>query len=392
MRICMVTTDFPYMTDQGVVVQGGMASITQLVGALLERGYEVTVVTRVEEHGPVKELFDIPIIRTRFAWLGFRESKITHSLFSLPALFRVLGSEQFDIIHAHNPAAALPSILAARWFRLPLLLTMHGPWAGVRQRAIIRWLARRIEHMALLGADNITTVSRALLKELVTVHHLPRSKFTYIPNAVDIKMFSPRRMTQSAARRQLGLPVKEKIVLFVGRFVAEKGLPDLLEAASILLKEGEKFTLLLIGGGFDEYLVREWLARHTEFSSHIIIKPYIVYEKMPTAYIASDVFVLPSLAEGMSLSLMEAVACGRPVIATDVGGNPEIVKNNFGVLVPQRNPRALAEAMRSLLASKVRRKKMGMAARAFAQKHLSITARVRAFEKIYEKLVARCAE
>lgn len=389
----MVSTDFPYATARGVITQGGGgACIAQLVEALLRRGHKVTVVTRAEESGPVKELFNIPIIRTRFAWLGFRESKITHSLFSLPALFRVLASGHFDLIHAHNPAAALPSILAARWFCLPLLLTMHGPWASVRQRAVIRWLARRIEHIALLGADHITADSHALLNELVAIHHLSRSKFTCIPNAVDTTMFSPEKMTQSAARRKLGLPAKGKVVLFTGRFVAEKGLPDLLEAASILLGKGEKFTLLLIGGGFDEHVVRDWLARHNGFRNHIIVKPYVAYENMPIAYIASDVFALPSLAEGMSRSLMEAVACGRPVIATDVGGNPEIVQREFGMLVPPRNPPALAEAIHVLLADEKKRKKMGMAARAFAQKHLSIAARVRAFEKIYEKLVAGCAE
>ena len=390
MRLCMVSTDFPYRAPGGVMMQGGGgACIAQLVEALLKRGHEVTVVTRAEEKAGAKELYDTPVIRTRFAYFGFRESKITHSLFALPALFKVLNGSRFDLVHAHNPAAALPAIVAAKRFGLPLLLTMHGPWAGVRQRASIRWLARRIEHAALHGTDRVTADSKALLEELVSVHGLPRSKFTCIPNAVDVGMFSPKKASQPAARKKIGLPAKGKIVLFTGRFVAEKGLPDLLEAASVLFRKGREFSLLLIGGGFDEHVVREWLERHPGLKDRIIVRPYVEYGRMPYAYLASDLFVLPSLAEGMSRSVMEALSCGKPVVATDAGGNPEIVKKEFGCIVPPKDPAALAKAIESVLLNPKKAEKMGKAARRFAEKNLGVEARVSAFEKIYGEMVKK---
>jgi len=382
----MVSTDFPYRSPACAIVQGGGgACISQLVGGLLEKGVGVSVVTR-SEPDLTGEIFPCPIYRTRFAWLGFRESKITHSLFVLPKLLSLLASEHFDVIHAHNPAAAIPSILACAVFRKPLLLTMHGPWSEVRQRGLIRWIARRIQGITLRLASRVACDSRALRDELLLLHpRLPKEKLAVIPNAVDTRFFSPLLPSMASARKRLGLPKNAFVILFTGRFVSEKGLPFLLEAARAL--PGDGFFLLLIGGGFDEHIVMDWLKENKGMRSKVKCLPYLPYERMPLAYRASDAFVLPTLAEGLSRSIMEALASGVPVIATNVGGNPELVKHGFnGFLVPPRDSKAIAEAIIKLASNPSLSKKMRKNARSFAEKSLSVKKRIDAYIREYRRL------
>src|SRR3989339_794828 len=114
MKILMISTDFPYKSVDGTIIQGGgSACIAQLVEGLLKKGIEVAIVTRAEVNIS-EELFDIPIYRTRFVYLGFRESKITHSLFAFPAVLNAIKEFKPDIIHSHNPPAALVGILCAK--------------------------------------------------------------------------------------------------------------------------------------------------------------------------------------------------------------------------------------------------------------------------------------
>ncbi len=387
MSICMFATDFPYVAVGGAVTQGGGgACAAQLVGALIKKGVSVSVITRAEENSK-GEIFRIPIYRTGFAYLGFRESKITHSVFALPTALSVLRRERFDVLHSHNPPAALTALVVSKIFRTPHLLTMHGPWAGVRMNPLTRLLGRLIEGFCIHLADRVTCDSRALMEEMIRTYNVRSEKFAYIPNAVDISIFRP--VNKKKAREKLGLKTGSKIVLYTGRFVREKGLPTLLDAAKKITAGRGDVSLLLVGGGFDEHLVKNWLRENPEQAKKIAVIPYINYEMMPFVYNACDVFVLPSLAEGMSRSVMEAMACGLPVVATNVGGNPELVQNDTGILVEPENPLQLAEAVCGLLDDEKKSKAMGRRAREFIEKNMSVEKRVGAFLRIYGEMKLR---
>ena len=387
MRICTISTDFPYIGERGAVTQGGGgACVAQLVGALLKKGVHVSVITRAEKDSK-GELFDAPIYRTKFAYLGFRESKITHSLFVLPIAFRVFRNEKFDVIHSHNPSAALPAVIISKIFNTPHLLTLHGPWAGVRMNPLTRLIGRLIEGLCVHLADRVTCDARALMEDTIRIYSVKRDKLAYIPNAVDTSLFSS--MGKSDARRKLRLTTRGKIILYTGRFVREKGLPFLLDAFRDIFRRHPDSTLLLIGGGFDEKIVKDWMEKNSKHAERIRIMPYVNYEMMPYVYCACDVFVLPSLAEGMSRSIMEAMACGLPVVATNVGGNSELVQKDTGILVAPENSKQLADAVCWLLDNEKKSALVGRRARAFITKNMSVERRLGAFLKVYDEMTRK---
>ncbi len=382
MKILTITTDFPYRSEDGTITQGGGGScVAQLVKGLDKRGIEISVITR-EEKNLKKELLTVPIHRTKFVYLGFRESKITHSVFALPSAMNIVKKEKPDIIHSHNPAAALIGIACAKVFNKPHILTMHGPWSSVRLQHLTRTIARRIESFVLKNSTVTTCDSNALVEEMKQLHDV---KTIAIQNAIDKELFAP--MTKKTARKKLNIDFNGPLVLFTGRFVVEKGLDTLLEAAAIVITKKKNVKFLLIGGGFNESIVSNWLVKHPEYSKNIIIIPFLKHEMMNPAYRAADIFVLPSIAEGLSRSLMEAMICSVPCIATDVGGNVELLSNDRGILVPVRNSEKLATAITSGIDDTKFAKRLAKNAKEFAVKNLTVERRINSFIKIYKLIL-----
>ncbi len=386
MRILFVSTDFPYRSTAGTITQGGGgACISQLADGLNKRGYEIEVITRTERDLS-DEIYDFPIHRTKYYNLGFRESKITHYLTATKLAREIVSDRHFDIIHTHNPVAGLTGCKISKAFKIPHIMTLHGPWSSVRQRFYTRILARWIEGRALACADLITCDAKSLTQEVNSRYHHDEKVIT-IPNAVDTHQFSPK-IGRQEARDKLGIKTDSLIILYTGRFVEEKGLPYLLEAFDRHSKRVDDTYLLLVGGGFDEHLVSRWLSSHPSISPRVIIFPYLPYSEMPLVYNASDIFVLPSLAEGMSRSIMEAMACGKPVIATNVGGNSELVTpKKTGILVEPRSPEALEYHLTLLTRNGNLRANMGKKAREFIMKHNTVDKRINSFIEAYNHLL-----
>ncbi|MDO8554692.1 MAG: glycosyltransferase family 4 protein [Candidatus Micrarchaeota archaeon] len=382
MKILTITTDFPYKSEDGTITQGGGGScVAQLVRGLDRKGIKVSVVTR-EEKNLKKELLDIPIHRTKFIYLGFRESKITHSIFALPSAMNIVKKENPDIIHSHNPAAALVGIACAKVFNKPHVLTMHGPWSSVRLQNLTRIIARKIESFVLKNSTVTTCDSNALVEEMKRLHGV---KTIGIQNAVDSELFTP--MTKKIARKKININFDGQLILFTGRFVVEKGLDTLLDAAAIVLSKEKNVKFLLIGGGFNESIVSNWLEKNPEYSKNILVIPFLKHEMMNPAYRAADVFVLPSVAEGLSRSLMEAMICSVPCVATEVGGNVELLSNDRGILVPVRNSEKLAVAITKVIDDNEFAKRLVRNAKMFAMENLTVERRINSFIKIYKLIL-----
>jgi glycosyltransferase involved in cell wall biosynthesis len=166
-----------------------------------------------------------------------------------------------------------------------------------------------------------------------------------IPNGCDATIFHPQ--DRAAARAALGLDADAEWVVYVGRLVPEKGLRELLDAAAALAPQRPRLRIALVGDG----------PMHAELESRIAADPALRVT-MPGAQgphevarwmAAADLVTLPSYSEGHPNVLVEALACGRPVVATPVGGIPEVVDEDCGLLVPARDPAALAEGLREAL-------------------------------------------
>lgn len=380
MKVLMISTDFPYLArGQDELVQGGAAAcVAQLASALHEKKIDAEVITRKERE--CTEIYKFPIYRTYYLNLGFRSSKITHAL---SATLKALSiSNRFDVVHSHNPAAGIAGAIASRLRGKPHLLTMHGPWAGLRRNPLVRAVARAIEAFVALNSDFITCDSRELVEEMKR-YGVTEKRLMYIPNAIDVKCFKKEKSTM---RRVLGIKENEVVILYTGRFVEEKGLPYLLDAMGDILGKRKGTELILVGGGADERILKQWMEKYPKTAKHTKIVPFVNYDKMVGVYNAADIFVLPSLAEGMSRSVLEAMACELAVVSTDTGGSKDLLAEGRGILVRPKSSADIKSAVTKLLKSKKLREMMGKKARVFVAKNMSVELRVGEFMKVYKRL------
>jgi glycosyltransferase involved in cell wall biosynthesis len=229
------------------------------------------------------------------------------------------------------------AILAARALGKPCVVKVHGTDINTNAtRPSVRAALRRVLPMA----DALVSVSAGLSDELERLG-VPRSKIHLVANGVDKELFAPRDKRE--AKRMLGISESAPVVLFVGRLESGKGMAELLEAASLVRARVEGAVFVILGDG-------EWGARVEKAAAESmggIVAPGVRPLKEVARWLAAcDVFTLPSWMEGTPNVVLEALASGRPVVATNVGGIPRVLPEpDAGRLVPARDARALADAL-----------------------------------------------
>jgi sugar transferase (PEP-CTERM/EpsH1 system associated) len=295
-------------------------------------------------------------------------------------LIKILKDRQIDIIHAHQYTpyfyAATAAILSAR---PKVIFTEHGRHQPDRIRP-----KRAIYNQFLnLFSDRITGVSNFSKDSLVKYEKLPARKIKVIYNGISLEEFKIS-LDREAKRKELGIDQDEVVMGMVGRFDPIKNQLMLLRAFSEVLKHISGTKLLLIGDG----PLKE---KCKKFASELGIGDRVVFlgwrrdvlELLRTL----DIFVLSSLTEATSLTLLEAMAAGLPVIATDAGGNPEIIMNDrTGILISLGNYREFAKAMVSLIEDPEKRKRMGEAGIRRIKALFSIDRMLKEYEDLYLSL------
>ena len=229
---------------------------------------------------------------------------------------------------------------AARRAGVPLVAGARGSDLRVRD-AVSRALTRPVVH----AARRLLVVSEDLGRVAAAQYGADPARIRAIANGCDATIFHPRPLAE--ARAALGIDPDARLVAYVGRLVPEKGLRELLDAAAMLAADDPRVQLALIGDG----------PMRAELDTRLAALPGL-RTRLPGAQspaevarwmAAADVVTLPSWSEGHPNVLVEALACGRPVVATPVGGIPEVVDADCGVLVPLRDPAALAAGLRQVL-------------------------------------------
>jgi glycosyltransferase involved in cell wall biosynthesis len=195
------------------------------------------------------------------------------------------------------------------------------------------------------GMDRLLTVSEDLRRRLVE-WRVPADRVRTVPNGCDLSIFRP--VSRDEARRALGIGAEEEMILYVGRLAVAKGLGELVEAFASLASTRPNLRLVCVGEG--EWRP-EWTARLRAGAPEVALRlPGVCTPEGVAQWLAAaDVFCLPSHAEGCPNVVIEALACQRPVVATAVGGTPDLVDPAHGLLVPPRQPQALAAALREAL-------------------------------------------
>ncbi len=236
---------------------------------------------------------------------------------------------------------AYGAMVAADRAGLPLVVGARGSDLRVRDA-----ISRRLTRPVLRAAQRILVVSEDLGRVAVDTYDADPAKIRAIPNGCDARIFHPRDRADMRAR--LDIAADAELVTYVGRLVPEKGLRELLDATRALAAPRPRLRVALVGDG----------PMRAELEAAITADPALRVqlagaqgpEQVAEWMAASDLVTLPSYSEGHPNVLVEALACGRPVVATPVGGIPEVVDTTTGVLVPARDPVALAEGLSSALA------------------------------------------
>lgn len=296
-------------------------------------------------------------------------------------LHRLFRRERPDIVHTHAWGTLLEGLIASRLARVPMVV--HGEHGTLQLRSY----QRRIQRLAWGRVDQVVSVSRILATRMAEATGFPVSRIRSIPNGVDLARF--RRVPRELARQALALPLDTIVIGTAGRLVPVKDHVNLIEALAVARAHGLAFTAVVAGDGplraeLQTLTAACGLTDHVRFLGH--------RSDIETVYPAFDVFTLSSRSEGMSNTILEAMASGLPVVATAVGGAEELIDDGrTGLLVPAHDAAALALALTRLASDPALRLQMGTAGQQRAEREFSLEGMVRNYERFYVELAGNSA-
>lgn len=376
----MMSSEFP------PIIAGVSNYVYKLSLELTARGHKVTVITRGSRRTlGFDQIDNISVFRLP-SLMVYPLHISVHGMFQ-NRLLRVLENE-FDVVHIHHPLT--PPCRTS----LPVLVTAHSSIgqsiaspsfysAGPRLPYVVMYLMRiyfgHVERGTVNTADLVTAVSKAVADELTIRYGRDLSESVKVlGNGVDTRVFTPGTAARSRS-----------LVLYVGRLTWSKGLEDLVIAAHLILQQRRDVSFAVAGDG-PAKIFMEGLIGDMGVGDNFSMLGNLAQPKLIELYQRATVFVLPTRSEGMPTSLLEAMACELPAVASNVGGIPEILQNNLnGVTVPPGDPKAIADAVMRLLEDEATRVKMGTAARRTVEERYDWSGLVDRLEVYYEDVTRR---
>lgn len=295
----------------------------------------------------------------------------------LPQFIRALHGERPSILHAHLtwPLSCKYGILAAAMARVPAVVATAHTYRDLSRKPLLHMLPCLIAR----GVDRYLAVSRSVADQLSTDFGIPASKVKLVYNGIPTTRFD--RPANSALRDRLTGATAQPIVLTVARLDKQKGQRYLIEAAT----QVPKAMFVLVGDGPDRQEL-EAQARTRGVGDRVLFLGY--REDVADLLACCDLFVLPSLYEGLPLSILEAMAAGKPVIASAIGGNDEVVAHGgTGLLVPPADPVALSGAIRSLLSDPVLARRLAKAGKAWVNQEFTVETMVQHVMQVYDEIL-----
>lgn len=359
---------------------GGAENVVANIAGGLSGAFRASICC-LKRSGPVAARLPAGV---RVHALGQRDGNDPRTPFRLAALLR---SEGADVVHSHGWGTFCESAAAAVLAGTPARVHMaHGLHQGYAPddgaRRFKEPLRRAAERAFARAVDRIIAVSDRVKEDIVGVIGIPEAKVTVIRNGV-----APAEGASDPGgpRREMGWRPADLVVCAVGRLAAVKNYQGLLEAAARLADLRPRLKVAIVGDGperarLEQRVLRLGLRENVFFAGE---------RRDVRAWLAcADVFALPSDYEGISVALLEAMSAGVPAVATRVGGNAEVVRHGEnGLLVPPRDPAALAGALRELLLDAALRRAMGQAASRTVRERFDLARTVRKYEELYLSLL-----
>jgi sugar transferase (PEP-CTERM/EpsH1 system associated) len=358
-------------TEHGVLkVMGGLGAEQFEHRICAVRGIDPNFVGRM---GIAKQACTVGGTRAGFQFPFFR-------------LVRLMREYRPHIVHSRN-FGALDAIPAARLARVPVAIhSEHGYEIETLSGLPLR---RRILCRAFYPiADAVFTVTRDLRTYHAKQSWLDARKFQVIHNGVDTDRFALGSQTAGKIRNELEIPQSRIVIGTTGRLVPIKDHRTLLRAANDLLRLGKDVHVLIVGSGPELTMLREYVAATPQLSGRVTFSG--PSDRVPEFLSAMDVFVLPSICEGMSNTILEAMASSLPVVVTHVGGNPELVEDGrSGWLFPPRDSSTLARLLGRLVDDAALRVQFGKEARRRAVDQFSLEGMIQHYRDLYLELASR---
>jgi glycosyltransferase involved in cell wall biosynthesis len=376
MHVCMITREFP-------PASGGIGYyVYNLSKGLIKKGHKVTVITRGSTRRFEKEVIDkIDVFKATFFPLYPFQMPL-HGLF-VNSLIKSLEPD-LSLIHIHSPVT--PSIKTA----LPIVTTVHtamridsryhevvDPYS-LAEKVQSMYFSPLVESQLLRLSDIITAVSPTVASEL-NGYGVDSSKVKVMWNGVDEKIFFPIKNKEKL----------EKYVLYTGVLRARKGLFDLIKCAILVKKTIPDIKFVICGTGpllqqLTEQVRNAGLEKQVIFLGRVDRKKFIQICQNAT------IQVIPSIYEGLPTVLLEAMACGLPVVATNIGGIRDIISSNInGLLIPPRSPEKMAKMVELLWTDESLRKKLGDNARETILEKYTWEKITNDFLNLYESLIQK---
>jgi len=242
-----------------------------------------------------------------------------------------------------------------------------------------------VNRLTARHADALIAVSEGVKKYLVDKQGIEEEKIQVIYNGVDLKQFGGEDVTAEYLRKTCNLPGESIVIGTVAAFKHQKGLQYLISAAAQVVKEYPETRFVLVGSGHMEETIRDWIKQNRLEQAFILTGQRKDVSKLLKGM---DLFVLPSLWEGMPMALLEAMSMSCSCVVTDIGGPRELIEHGrSGLIVPPRDSDALAQAIFCLLKDPGLRIALGQAARRRVEAVFSMEAVARAYDGLYRKLL-----
>ncbi|VVB89281.1 Trehalose synthase [uncultured archaeon] len=391
MKVLVLTTTFPRWKGDSTP-----AFVYELSKRLRNEGLEIVVLAPHYEGAKFyEEMEGLKVYRfpyfypTKYQRLCYgggilsnlKRSKLTRiqsPLLFLSELYyaiRIINEEKIDIVHSHWIPNGLVGAFCKKILNKPLIVSVHGSDLIFLNNGFLKYLGLFIlKNCDLCSVNSTATRDSVISKKIV-------KKLKIIPMGVDLNLFNPDTVSKINKT-----PITDDLVILtVGRLSEEKGIKFLIEAMPAILKDIPAVKLMIVGDGPERKNLEQIVKRYD--LTNVIFVGTVLNEDMNKFYKKADVFVLPSLREGLGVVLLEAMACGIPVIGSNIGGITDIIRNKEnGLLVEPENPKDIADKIIMLLSEEKLKQKFSKNGLETVKEKFSWDVVINRFVEVYNSL------
>jgi glycosyltransferase involved in cell wall biosynthesis len=358
-------------------IGGGESHLLSLVENLDRNRFEPIVLSFTD--GPMIEQLKAMGVETHIIY-----TEKPFDIRKWSAVKKLLQSKHVDLVHAHGTRANSNILWASKKLKIPVIYTIHGWSFHPDQKPLVK-------NLRLMGEKYLT--SRSTLNISVSQSNkesgkelIPSFESVVVNNGINLQKFNPENVFKDI-RTELHLPKDKTLVLFIARFTLHKQPLTLIKAFAEAFRQNKNMHLLMVGDG-DQKQEAEQLIDQLQIKEHITLEKF--RQDVPDVLAAADIFVLPSLWEGLPIGLLEAMAMGKAIIASNADGTKEIIEHEKNGLLVSINAlqKETAEALVRLSTNPQLKKNLEQHSRETINERFNAVSMTRTIESIYTKLVS----